>query len=177
MPRLRESQRICYRADCKEKWHKKTIQSRFVGTGSAFVKDPLEKAHLSAVPEPLAGGRGWRIIAGEISPNAFHCATVSGGPGNQWKGGQFERIEAQNRSALKSHFAKLKAAEEAEIEANGEFTEPDRREVISPDGVRCFVTRFRNPVSPTATKTAPPIPDDLCVPSFLDRMGGHAHRE
>jgi hypothetical protein len=40
-----------------------------------------------------------------------------------------ERIEAQNRTALKSHFATLRAAEEAE--ANGYFSEPDWREVYA----------------------------------------------
>jgi len=32
--------------------------------------------------------------------------------------------------------------EEAEIEANGYFSEPDWRDAVSPDGVRCFVTRI-----------------------------------
>jgi hypothetical protein len=40
------------------------------------------------------------------------------------------------------HFATLRAAEEAEIEANGYFSEPDWREVVSPDDVRCVVARF-----------------------------------
>ena len=47
----------------------------------------------------------------------------------QWKGGEFERVEAKNRAALK-------AADEAAIEANGYFTDPDWREVVSPDGVK-----------------------------------------
>src|SRR6185437_11590535 len=38
-----------------------------------------------------------------------------------------------------------------EIEANGYFTEPDWKEVISPDGVRCFATRFREPRHVTMT--------------------------
>jgi hypothetical protein len=73
-----------------------------------------------------------------------------------------KRVEAKNRAALK-------AAEQAEIEANGNFTEPDWQEVISPDGVRCFVTRFR-PAPTVKTQVAlPPIPDDLSIPHFLDR--------
>jgi hypothetical protein len=56
---------------------------------------------------------------------------------------------------------------QAEIEANGEFTEPDWREVISPDGVRCFVTRF---AVPAQARTSPlELPADLSIPDFLRR--------
>ena len=79
-------------------------------------------------------------------PPAFHCATVPDGPGCKREGGSFERIEAKNHAALKSHIATLRAAEEAEIEANGYFSEPDWREVVSPDGVRCFVTSANDSV-------------------------------
>ena len=75
-----------------------------------------------------------------------------------WDGGSYERIEAQNRKALKAPFAK--AAEEAEIEANGYFT---WREVISPDGVLCYVTRFR-PATTVKNVSGPSprhIPNDL----------------
>jgi hypothetical protein len=74
-----------------------------------------------------------------------------------------KRVEAKNRALL----------EAAEIEAAGEFTEPEWREVISADGVRCFVTRFRDPAPPPrrASTTAPhlTIPDDLSIPDFLRR--------
>jgi hypothetical protein len=39
---------------------------------------------------------------------------------------EYRRIEAKNRAALKE-------AEQAEIESDGYFTDPDLREVISPD--------------------------------------------
>jgi hypothetical protein len=60
---------------------------------------------------------------------------VSDGPDCQWKGGEFERV-AKNRAALK-------AADEAA--ANGYFTDPDWHAVVSPDGVKCFVTSFVAP--------------------------------
>jgi hypothetical protein len=123
------------------------------------------------VPEADKYVRRWRIVAGDIGPNAFHCATVPDGPGCKWEGGAFARIEAQNRSALRSHFAKLKAAEEAEIEANGEFTEPGWREVINPDGVRCFVTQFPDATPHQArSKQAADVTDDLSIPPFLGRQ-------
>jgi hypothetical protein len=101
----------------------------------------------------------WR----QISPKDSHCATVPDGSNGHWKAGEIERVEAKNRAALK-------AAEEAEIEANGYFTEPDWHEVISPDGVRCFVTCFRPAPVVQAQVALPPIPEDLTVPMFLRQM-------
>jgi hypothetical protein len=107
MPRNTEKQKVCYRAECKEVWRKKTIQSRFLGNGSILVSSPLEKPIKTHGFEPVSDGlAGWKVV-GESSPNALHCATVPDGPGNEWKGGEFDRIEAKNRAALKSHFAKL----------------------------------------------------------------------
>jgi hypothetical protein len=96
--------------------------------------------------------RPWHIVAGPpLTPNQLHCATVPDGSDCEWKGGEYERLEAKNRTALKP-------AEQAEIEANGEFTEPEWREVISPDGIRCFVTRFRDGGAPLS-----PLPADDTV--------------
>ena len=119
--------------------------------------------------EALKPDRAWRIIAGPaLTASQLHCATVPDGEivdgKPTWDGGSYERIEAQNRKALKAHFAK--AAEEAETESNGYFTDPEWREVISPDGVLCYVTRFR---PATTVKSQRHIPDDLSIPPFLDR--------
>jgi hypothetical protein len=73
------------------------------------------------------------VIAGQQGANHLHAATIS-------DGGEHRRIEARNRSILEE-------AERVEIEAHGEFTEPDWREVVSPDGVRCLVTRGAEPPS------------------------------
>jgi hypothetical protein len=111
-------------------------------------------------------------VAGEISPEAFHCATVPDGAGTRWKRGSFEHIEAANRAALKAHFAKLKAAEEAEIAANGDFTDLEWREHVIPDGVRCLVTRF-HPAPIKKPITVEPVADwldDLSIPAFLRRQ-------
>jgi hypothetical protein len=92
----------------------------------------------------IKSDRGWFQVAGPI-PIAGKCVgvvpdgqIVNGVP--TWKGGEYERIEAKNRAALKAHF---EALEQAEVEANGYFTDPEWREVVSPDGVKCFVTRWR----------------------------------
>ena len=78
---------------------------------------------------------------------------------------EVRRIEAKNRAALK-------AAEEAEIEAHGEFTEAEWLKVTSPDGVGCFVTRFRDAPQQRAEAESNPaaqLAEDLAIPPFLDR--------
>ena len=115
----------------------------------------------SGLPEADKYGRAWKVVAGEISPNAFHCATVSDGPDCQWKGGEFERV-AKNRAALK-------AADEAA--ANGYFTDPDWHAVVSPDGVKCFVTSFVAPAR-RARALPHPLTADLSIPEFLRRTYG-----
>jgi hypothetical protein len=91
-----------------------------------------------------------------------------GGLGDK-DGKHYDRLEAQNRRdlevGLKAKLEAAKAKEAAEIEANGFFTEPEWREVISPDGVKCHVTRFRDP--------APPLSNDLSIPACLRRRCLH----
>ena len=95
--------------------------------------------------------------------------------------GSFERIEAENRRVLKAHLAKLRAAEEAEIEASGYFSELDWQEVVSPDGVRCFVTPrtiFRSPHSFAGDKDSRDSThylerDELAGLRRLARQGGY----
>ena len=106
-------------------------------------------------------GRPWRIVAGPpLTPSQFHCATLGGSAMDEVR-----RIEAKNRAALK-------AAEEAEIEAHGEFTEAEWLKVTSPDGVGCFVTRFRDAPQQRAEAESNPaaqLAEDLAIPPFLDR--------
>jgi hypothetical protein len=156
----------CGRRKCKS-----TLRTLGPPTDTNRVGADAKSAHLTGLREPVSDSRGWHIVAGRLIPNASHCATVPDGHGCKWEGGAFARIEAKNRSALRSHFAKLKATKEAEIEAAGEFTEPDWREVMSPDGVRCLVARFRdqNQDRDQDLVQREPLPDDLSIPSFLDR--------
>jgi hypothetical protein len=148
---------ICGRRKCKNairSLHRTEDTSRVeIGVGN-----PIKPG----LPEADKYGRAWKVVAGEISPNASHCAAVSDGSNCHWKGGELERVEAKNRAVLK-------AAEEAEIEANGYFTERDWRGVISPDGVPCFLTCFRPAPAVKAQVALPPIPEDLSIPTFLRR--------
>jgi hypothetical protein len=120
-----------------------------------------------AVAGQLAGDIAERIgatvdVAVQPSRQIDQLGIALGGPDCQWKGGEYERIEAKNRAALK-------AAEQAEIEASGYFTEPGWREVVSPDGVLCFVIRFAPSQKRARQDLLPPMPDDLSIPEFLDR--------
>jgi hypothetical protein len=159
---------VCKKAKCKNAWAAGEGFGKYAESAQSYpVSQNPEKSAESATNtgrfEPVKAGPRWRIVAGgPLTPSQMHCATVPDGPDCQWKGGSFERIEAQNRK-------ELAAAERAEIEANGYFTEPDWREVVSPDGVLCYVTRFR----PATAKGSSPklrIPDDLSIPSFLLRQ-------
>ena len=105
----------------------------------------------------------WLIVAGPPEggiANALHCATISDGPNCQWKGGELKRVEAKR--------AALKAADEAAIQANGYFADPGWREVVSPDGVKCFVTSFVAPAG-QARALPQPLTADLSIPEFLKR--------
>ena len=168
---------VCKRSGCRTAYQQNRAYYEFDPSKThpriVLGETSSKNAHFTGVGE-ASGGRKWRQIAGPpLTPNQFHCAAVPDGPNCRWEGGAYERIEASNRAALK-------AAEQAEIEASGEFTEPEWREVISPDGVRCFVTRFRGcrapaPIAPKidadrVKALIEQIPDDLSIPTFLRRV-------
>jgi hypothetical protein len=155
---------FCKKARCRNAWRAKIALGRY---GIPIAKRTAKNADEMGTKTDAQSDRAWRIIAGpQLTPNQFAAATIPDGPECKWADGEYERIEAKNRAALREHFV---AAEQAEIEANGYFTEPDWQEVISPDGVKCFVTRFRVQALPTPHATLPPIPDDLSIPDFLRR--------
>jgi hypothetical protein len=151
---------------------------RFWAADTTSAANVPRSAQSTGIKSAGFDARPWSIVAGPpLTPNQLHCATVPDGSDCQWKGGEYERLEAKNRTALK-------AAEQAEIEANGEFTEPEWREVISPGGIRCFVTRFRDGAAPLSPLPADgtvkrsdrkpcspivPIAEDLRIPDFLKR--------
>jgi hypothetical protein len=134
---------------------------------AAIQEVPANQSVLSGSKPVDPADRPWGQIAGPpLTPSQFHCAALGGSAMDEVK-----RIEVKNRTVLK-------AAEQAGVEANGDFSEPDWQEAVSPDGVRCYVTRFR---PGTATKTqiaaASAIPDDLSIPAFLDRRKAEAELE
>jgi hypothetical protein len=61
-------------------------------------------------------------------------------------------------------------AEKVSVRGKGRhWREPAWGEVVSPDAVMCFATRFRAATASTAELAAPVIPDDLTIPDFLRR--------
>ena len=162
MERKTEHQLICGKRRCRNALQGAENFGRY-HTSSSAVSPSKKPVNTGPKPSPTTD-RPWHIAAGPaLSADQLRAATVPDGPGSCWEGGEYRRIEAKNRAALK-------AAEQAEIEVNGEFTEPEWRGVTSPDGVRCFVTRFQDaPLQPAESKQAAEIAEDLTVPSFLDR--------
>jgi hypothetical protein len=160
MERKTENQLVCGKRKCRNALQGGFSFGRY--HASSDVIHPLKASIKPGIKSGLKPDRAWRIVAGpELSPSAFHCATVPDGPGCQWKGGDYERTEAKNRAALKTD-------EEAEIEANGYFADSEWREATGPDGVKCFVARYK--ASEAKPHTMPlPIPDDVSIPEFLLR--------
>ena len=106
--RKTENQRICRRAKCRSEFRRD--RAHFLG--GRYPSGPLadicpKSARKMGVYKPPFSGRPWRQVAGpDLGPN-FLAAVVPDGPNCQWKGGEFERLEAQNRAALQAHFVKL----------------------------------------------------------------------
>ena len=164
MERKTEKRQICNKAKCRNAFRDKSCLGRYVTSRRA--KSSAKNVDFIDLKQALGTRLAkWRVLAGEISENALHCATVPDGEivdhVPTWEGGSFERIEAENRRALKK-------AEEAEIEANGYFTDPDWGEVVSADGVKGFVTSFVAPAR-RARALPHPLTADLSIPEFLSR--------
>jgi hypothetical protein len=156
---------ICKKSKCFNAWKANSGFGRY--HPSSGVKSDSKTPIKPHGFEPHKPGRPWFIVTGpELTRSQLHCATVGDGEvvdgKPTWNEGSYERLEAHNRRTLE-------AAEKAEIEANGYFTDPDWRKIISPDGVRCLVTRFAK-APETKRRAMPPIPDDLSLPAFLCRQ-------
>jgi hypothetical protein len=161
---------ICKKSKCRNAWAARAGFGRYAEASGrdGSQKVPVNSGSTSA-SEPVE--QGWKQIAGPaLTLSQFHCATRGGGAM-----GEVRRIEAKNRALLQE-------AEQAEIAANGEFTNPGWREVVSPDGVKCFITKSA-PIKRAITKTITAetittqtittemaIPDDLSIPGFLRRQ-------
>jgi hypothetical protein len=168
-PRSTARRKLCRRPKCEARYRQNRGLYAFPGAGTGHTENAVRNLDKSGVQTGTFGDRppsgsahaSWRIVAGPgLTPSQLHCATVPDGPNCEWSGGEYERIEAKNRAALK------------QVE---EFIE--WREVISPDGVRCFVARCREVIArvdgvpsdwrPCAPRN--PVLDDLSIPDFLKR--------
>ena len=159
---------ICEKAKCRSAWRAS------VGFGRYLVSSSAESTQ--EVPENIGSAKP--SVAGPgLDPSAFHCATVPDGLDCQWEGGEYRRLEAKNKAGLRAaRELDLVEIEQAEIQAGGYFGEPGWREVISPDGVACFVTRYAIVASASALvlssasiMSPPVVGDGLDIPHFLKR--------
>ena len=132
----------------------------------------------SGLPEgPKSRLDKWRILAGEISPEALHCATVPDGPDCKWDGGSYERTEAQNRRLLKAHFAKL--AEKALIQPGdmpvnllGGFRSNYRALKLGPEKSLKTIREQAAKGLPFNDPDAPRVPDPVITGIGYDRHLG-----
>lgn len=146
MERKSAHQQVCGKRKCRNQlgalkgYHgmgKFSGGPRLPADGKTDIANPIKQG--------VSVGGGWRHVAGPpLTATEFRCATLPDGPNLGWSGGSFERIEAENRRALiKAGVIIDRKADRAEVEANGYFTEPYWQEIVSSDGVRCYIARPR----------------------------------
>jgi hypothetical protein len=175
MERKSENQLICGKRRCRNALQARQSLGRYMAPSDVI--HPLKNPIKPGIKSGLADDRPWRIVAGQISPAAFHCATVPDGPNRQWKDGAFDRIEAKNRAALREYFDKLdsETVEHCGVCGRGDDLVDrkiaDRwvttcREHIPPVNVAQIdgVPSDWKPCAPYS-----PIEDDLSIPAFLLR--------
>ena len=165
MQRKSPSQKACGERECRAALKAQTVEIAFELPTIDIFHPKSNSVDISKPKSTIESHLRSPVVAGpELSSAQLHSALVPDGPGCRWAGGEYWRLEAKNR----------KAVERKQIEANGYFTEPDWREVVSPDGVRAWITRWRDPKptktsSPKVESKALTLPDDLSIPDFLCR--------
>jgi hypothetical protein len=113
-----------------------------------------------------------------LTPSQLYCATVPDGPHCRWGGGSWQRIEAQNKAALREHFRK-QAAEcliqphHPPVNVRGGYEFPNAPKIdLDQKAAR----------TPARESNRTTFSDDLAIPEFLRRApagfacGGSAHR-
>jgi hypothetical protein len=164
--------KLCRRPKCKTRYGKDTAHYSFRALGSALARNAPKSAQSTGIKSADFDDRPWRIVAGPpLTPNQLHCATDPDGPDCQWKGGDYERLEAKNRAALKKHFAEL--AKQCLIQPHhppvnvlGGYRFPGVPTIdLSPLPIDDAPKRSDwRPCSPSV-----PVADDLGIPDFLKR--------
>ena len=153
----------------------KLLKRRRTGRVRKFCSARCRKAY-SRIPASFVTLTGVSVGMSRNSKNSLVGSVASkgkkGGRASQLTPAQMAFCNSVGREAVATANRQnarfwREAMVETPIEAGGDyFTEPDWREVISPDGVKCYVTRFRQP---EAIARLIAIADDLSVPDFLKR--------
>jgi hypothetical protein len=137
MERRTESQLICGKRRCRNALSGSLDLGRYHAPRS--VVTPLENPIKPGVKSGVATDRPWHIVAGpELTAEQLHCASIANGPNCEWKGGEYQRIEARNRALLREHFRRLGAKAQiqrhhAPVNVLGGYRFPDAPEIdLSP---------------------------------------------
>ena len=100
--------RICRRSKCRnavknapEAFGWNSHVQRSTEGGKTSIKPGIK------MPVKIERNHDWHVVAagGPITANQYHCATVPDGPGCQWEGGDWQRLHARDRAALKREAA------------------------------------------------------------------------
>jgi hypothetical protein len=176
--KVEKSSPTCGSRDCKRRWRQKDNTGQFSAPKQATGYQGSQKSNLrKEVPAAQAlfsaiRGPKWRQTVGSpLAPNQFHCATIPDGPDSKLQGGDYERLEAKNRAALREHFREL--AKQCLIQPHhppvnvlGGYRFPDAPSIdLSP--LPADDTVKRSDWKPCAPIVA--IADDLSIPDFLKR--------
>ena len=104
MERKTENQLICGKRRCRNALQGGLNGGRYHASSSVI--NPLKTSIKPGVKSGVRGERPklWTVVAAgtPIRANQYHCATVPDGPNCEWANGEYERIEAKNRAALKA---------------------------------------------------------------------------
>jgi hypothetical protein len=176
------SSRTCGSRDCKRRWRQKDNTGRFSAPKQATGYQGSQKSNLrketpaaQALFSAIRGPKWRQTIGSPLAPNQFHCATISDGPDSKLQGGDYERLEAKNRAALREHFRELAkqcliqphhGRKEWRHRLTGELILPELPTIdLSP--LPADDTVKRSDWKPCAPSVA--IADDLFIPDFLKR--------
>ena len=114
MVRKTGNQLVCGKRRCRNALQANASLGRYLP--SLSIKLTQERPGFIGSKGPPKADRAWHIVAGpELPPSQLHCAAVADGVDGvpTWRGGDYERLEAKHRAALKAHFAKAHFAERA----------------------------------------------------------------
>jgi hypothetical protein len=134
------------------------MQKPLISCGSASASDTVDQAGKAFAPRP------WRMVAGRLTSNRYHCAVVGDAPNPNgglpdipyarvWADGDWQATENRNRKLLEKHLAR--AADKAPAPVTPTM-------VIDAKRVAALVATF---------------PADLSIPPFLDRRPPPALKE
>jgi hypothetical protein len=96
--------RICKRSKCRnavksrpEAWGWMPTTQKSTEGGKTPTKPGIK------MPVKTERNPDWRVVAadGAITANQYYCATVPDGPDCQWRGGEWLRLDARDRAALR----------------------------------------------------------------------------